>query len=182
MRDHCPSPLLYMAAIMILLMIPHAEDVLIFLGGMVGGEAHLLDMSLGEESPYFFCTTCPKGSMRNYMATIAYHLFLYDVDYRFGWSTWGMPLMSNWEEIFYESPSWKVIHFIWMIAWRGETFIDDEIPHDCHHFYLEKAMDQQEGFHNNLPFFHDESHWVYSPKANLHTWEEPLGDGILQKF
>ena len=48
MRDHCPSPLLYMAASMILLMIPHAEDVLIFMGGIFGGEAHLFDVSLGE--------------------------------------------------------------------------------------------------------------------------------------
>ena len=76
------------------------------------------------------------------MATIAYHLFLYDVDHMFGWSTLGMPIMSNWEELFYELPRWKVIHFIWMIEWRRETFIDDGIPHDCHHFYLEKAMDQ----------------------------------------
>ena len=69
-----------MAASMILLMIPHAEDVLIFVGNMVGGETHLLGVSLGEESPYIFCTTCSKGSMGNYMATIVYHLFLYDVD------------------------------------------------------------------------------------------------------
>ena len=61
--------------------------------------------------------------------------------------------------------------------------MNHEDPHDCHHFYLEEAMDQKEGFHNNLPFFHDESPWVYSPKANLYTWEEPLGDkGIVENL
>ena len=53
--------------------------------------------------------------------------------------------------------------------------MDHENPHDFHHFYLEEAMDQQEGFHNNLPFPHDESPWVYSPKAKLHNEEGPLG-------
>ena len=95
------------------------------------------------------------------------------------WSTWNIPLMSIWEEFFYELPSWEVIHFIWMIAWRWESFIDDGIPHDCHHFYLEEAINRQDGFHIDLPFFHDESHLVDRPKANLHVWEEPLGDIII---
>ena len=69
-----------------------------------------------------------------------------------------------------------------MIAWRRETFIDDEIPHDYHHFYLEKAMDQQGSFHIDLPFFYKKGPWGYSPKANLHTWEEPLGDGIFAEI
>ena len=42
-------------------------------------------------------------------------------------------------------------------------------------------MDQKEGFHNNLPLFHDEIYWVYSPRANLHIEEGPLGDkGIAE--
>ena len=69
-----------------------------------------------------------------------------------------------------------------MIAWRWESFIDDEIPHGFHHFYLEEAIDQQEGFHIDLPLFHDESHLVYLPKANLHTWEEPLGGRIVVEY
>ena len=77
------------------------------------------------------------------MATIVYHLFLYEVGHMIVWSTWDMPLMIIWEELFYELPSWQVIHFIWMIAWRWESFIDDEIPHDFHHFYLEEAIDKQ---------------------------------------
>ena len=86
------------------------------------------------------------------------------------------------EEIYHEFPSRRVTHFVWMIAWRWESFIDDEIPHDCDHFYLEEAMDQQGGLHINLPFFHEESPWVYSPKASLYTWEEPLEDNIIADF
>ena len=66
-----------------------------------------------------------------------------------------------------------------MIAWRWKTFIDGEIPHYDHHFYLDETMDQQEGFHIDLPLLHDESYLVYLPKATLNTWEEPLGDGII---
>ena len=59
--------------------------------------------------------------------------------------------------------------------------MDHENPHDYHHFYHEEAIDQKEGFHNNLPFLHDESPWVYSSKANLHIEEGPLGDkGIAE--
>ena len=119
--------------------------------------------------------------MGNYMATIIDHLFLYEVDHMIDWSTWDMPLIKNWEELYYELPSWEVIHFIWMIAWRWEPFIGNEVPHDCNHLYLEEAIDQQEGFHIDLPFFHDESHLVYPPKANLHIWEEPLGDIIVEE-
>ena len=66
-----------------------------------------------------------------------------------------------------------------MITWRWESFIDDKIPHDFHHFYIEEAIGHQEGFHIDLPFFHDESHLFYPPNANLNTWEEPLGDKII---
>ena len=87
--------------------------------------------------------------------------------------------MGIWEEIHYELPNWKVIHFIWMITWRWKTFIDGETPHYDHHFYLDEAMDQQGSFHIDLPLLHNESYLVYLPKATLHTWEEPLGDGII---
>ena len=91
-----------------------------------------------------------------------------------------MPLMNIWEELFYELPCWKVIHFIWMIAWRWESLIGNEIPYVFHYFYLEEAIGQQEGFHIDLPFSHDDSHLVYPPKANLHIWEEPLGDNCCR--
>ena len=149
---------------------------------MIGGETHWLDVSFGEEIPHTFCTTCFKGSMGKGMATILDHLFLYEVGHMIVWSTWDIPLMRIWEDIFYELPSWEVIHFIWMIAWRWEYFIGNEVPYDCHHFHLEESIEQQEGFHIDLPFFHDESHLFYPPKANLHIWEEPLGDRIIAKY
>ena len=98
----------------------------------------MLDVSLGKEISYIFSTTCSKGSMGYYMATMIYHLFLCKVSHII---VWDMPLISIWEEFSYGLPSWEVIQFIWMIAWRWESFMDDEIPHDCHHFYLEEAMD-----------------------------------------
>ena len=104
MRDHCPSPLLHMAASMTLIMIPYAEDVLIFVGSMVVGETHLLDVSLGKEISYTFCTTCSKGSMGDHMATIAHHLSLYDVDHMIVCITGSMPLMGILEELHYELP------------------------------------------------------------------------------
>ena len=57
--------------------------------------------------------------------------------------------------------------------------MNHEIPHDCHHFYLEEAMDQQEGFQIDLPFLHEEKNWVYSRKANLHIGEGPLEDRTI---
>ena len=68
-----------------------------------------------------------------------------------------------------------------MIAWRWKAFIDGEIPHFNHHLYLHEAIDQQEGFHEDLLILHGESHLVFLPKATFHTWEEPLGDEIIAK-
>ena len=138
LRDHCPSPLLHMAASMTLIMIPYAEIFLIFVWNMDGGKTHWLDVSLGKGISQTFCTTCFKGGMGCYMATMVDHLFLCEVSHMI---VWDIPLISIWQEFFYEFPSWEVIHFIWMIAWIWESFIDDEIPHDYHHFYLEEAMD-----------------------------------------
>ena len=146
MRDHDPSPLLHMAARMISIMIPYAEYVLIFIGDMIGGEAHRLNVSFGKEISHTFCTTCFKGSMGKDMATILDLLFLYEVGHMDFWSTWDMPLMRIWEDLFYELPIWEVIHFIWMIAWRWESLIGNEISYACHHSYLEEAIGHQEGF------------------------------------
>ena len=103
MRRHIPSPLSYMVDSMILIMIPHAEDVLI-LGNMVGGETHLWNVSLGKGVSHILCTTCYRGSMGDHMATIAHYLSLYDVDHMIVCSTWSMPLMGIWEELHYELP------------------------------------------------------------------------------
>ena len=105
MRDHCPSPLLYMAASMTLIMIPYAENVLIFVEDMVGEKKHWFDISLGNEISHTFFTTCFKGSMGDDMATIVDHLSLYEVGHMIVGSTWDMPLMRILEELFYELPS-----------------------------------------------------------------------------
>ena len=54
LRDHFPSPLLHMAASMILNMVPYVDVVLIFVGRMLGGETHWLDVSLGNENSHTF--------------------------------------------------------------------------------------------------------------------------------
>ena len=150
MREHLPSHLSYMAVSMILIMIPQAEDVLILVWGIVGGEAHLLNVPLGEGVPHSFYIACFNGSMIFCMATMISHLSLCRVSHMF---VGNMPLICVGEEFTYGLPRWEVIHYIWMIAWRWESFMDHENPHDFHHFYLEEAMDQQEGFDNNLHSF-----------------------------
>ena len=52
MREHIPSYLSHMAALILLIMIPQAEYVLIFVGGIVGGKAHSLNVPLGEGVPH----------------------------------------------------------------------------------------------------------------------------------
>ena len=79
-REHLPSHLPYMAASMILILIPYDGNVLI-LWNMVGGEAHLLDVSLGEEAPHSFFTIFLHGSMRNCMVTMVDQLLLYGVSH-----------------------------------------------------------------------------------------------------
>ena len=138
MRKHLPSPLSYMAASMILIMIPYVENVLT-LGNMVGGEAHWWDVSLVEGVPHSFFTACFNGRMRYYMATMVYHLSPCEVGHMF---VGDMPLLCIREEFFYGLPRWEVIHFISMIAWRWESFMNNGTPHDFHHLYLEEAMDQ----------------------------------------
>ena len=138
MRENIPSYLSHMVASILLIMIPQAEDVLIFVGGIVGGKAHLLNVPLGEGVHHSFFIACFNGSMRFCMATMIDHLSLCKVSHMF---VGNMPLICFGEDFFYGFPSWEVIHFIWMIAWRWESFMDDEIPHDYHHFYLEDAMD-----------------------------------------
>ena len=130
MRNHCPSPVLHMVASMTLIVIPYVDDVLIIVGDMIGGMTHWLDVSIGNETSH--TSSCFKGSMGHYMAAIVYHLFPYGVSHTIDLSLWGEPLMSMWEEFFYELPFWKVIHFIWMIDWRLELHMGMEIPYIFH--------------------------------------------------
>ena len=138
MREHLPFHLSYMAASMILIMIQYVESDLA-IGSMFGGETHWWVVSLGKISPNSFCSTCFHGSMSYCMATMLDHLPLCGVSHNF---VAKIPLICIGEGFFYGFPSWEVIHFIWMIAWRWESFMNHEIPHDFHHFYLEEAMDQ----------------------------------------
>ena len=81
------------------------------------------------------------------------------------------------EEFFYELP--RVIHFVWMIAWGLELLIWVKLPNIFHLSCLKKAISQYLFLPMDLPFLHDEIHLVLSPKANLHTWEEQLGDKLI---
>ena len=89
---------------MILIMVPYVAIVLIFIGSMIGGETHWLDVSFGEEDSHTFCITCSNGSMGGDMPTTAKHLFLYEVVHEIDWSTWAMTLLNYWEKRFYELP------------------------------------------------------------------------------
>ena len=68
-----------MAASMTLILIPYVDDVLIFVGNMIGGKAHWLDVSMGNEVSHTFYASCFKGSMGDYIAATVDHLFLYEV-------------------------------------------------------------------------------------------------------
>ena len=121
MREHIPSYLSHMAASILLVMIPQVEYVLIFVGGIVGGKAHLLNVPLGEGVPHSYCIACFHGSMRFGMATMMNHLSLCKVSHML---VGDMPLICIGEEIFYGFPSWEVIHLILMIAWGWVSFMD----------------------------------------------------------
>ena len=101
MREHIPSYLSQMAASMLLIIIPQAKYVLIFVGGIVGGKAHLLNVPLGEGVPHSFCIACFHGSMRLCMATMIDHLSLCKVSHMF---VGDMPLICIGEEFFYGLP------------------------------------------------------------------------------
>ena len=62
MRGHIPSHLSHMETSMIIIMIPQVEYVLIFVGGIVGGDAHVLDVSLGKEFPILFALHASMGA------------------------------------------------------------------------------------------------------------------------
>ena len=74
-----------MAASMILIVVPYVFVVLTFIGSMIGGETHWLDVSFGEEDPHNFYITCSNGSMGGDMATTTKQLFLYEVGHEIYW-------------------------------------------------------------------------------------------------
>ena len=83
------------------------------------------------------------------------------------------------EEFSYELPFWRVIHFVWMIAWGLELLMGVKVPNIFQIPCLKKASRQHVVASMDIPLLHDESQLVLSPKANLHTWEEQLGDRLI---
>ena len=73
------------------------------------------------------------------------------------------------EETFHELPCWRVIHFIWMIAWMREALIH----HDNHESYFVEAMRHISFFHSHFPPLIDADTLVF------HTWEGALDDNIF---
>ena len=116
-----------MAASMTLIVIPYVDDVLIIVGDMIGGMTHWLDVSIGNETSHTY--SCFRRIMGHYMAATIYHLFPYEVSHKIDLSLWEKPFMSMCEDFFYELPFWKVIHFIWMIAWRLELHMGMKVPY-----------------------------------------------------
>ena len=126
LRDHFPSPLLlHMAASMTFIMIPYVDDVLIIFGDMIGGMTHRLDVSIGNETSNIY--SCFKGSMGHYMAATLHHLFPYEGSHMIDLCLWEEPL--TWKKFFYELPFWRVIHFIWMIAWRMDLHMGMKVTY-----------------------------------------------------
>ena len=127
MWDYDPPTVFHMEASMTLIMIPYVDDVLIIAGNMIGGMTYWLDVSIGNETSHN--SSCFRSSMGHCMAATIYHLFPYELSHMIDLSLWEKPLMSMWEEFFYELPFWKVIHFIWMIAWRLELHMGMKVPY-----------------------------------------------------
>ena len=79
---------------MMLIMIPFADIVLIFIGSMIGGDTHWLYVSLGEDISHTFCITCSKGSMGDDVVTTIKHFLLYEVGHRIDWIPYGDDFLS----------------------------------------------------------------------------------------
>ena len=103
------------------------NDALSFVGNIMGGMTHWLDVSIGNETSH--TSSCFKGGMGHYMAATIYHLYPYEVIHMIDLILLEEPLMSMWEELFYELPFWRVIHFIAMIAWRLELHMGMNVPY-----------------------------------------------------
>ena len=76
MWDYDPPPSFHLIIYVSLVFIPHDDDVLIFVGNMMGGMTHWLDVSIGNENSHI--SSCFKGSMGHYMVAELYHLFTYE--------------------------------------------------------------------------------------------------------
>ena len=88
-----------------------------------------LDVPFGRETPHVYYATSFRESIGPSMIATLGLLFPYGMSHLGNLSTWEVPLMSRREEFCYELPLWRVIHFVWMIAWRGELHMGIKAPH-----------------------------------------------------
>ena len=85
--DYDPPPSLHLIVYVLLVLIPHDDDALIFVRDMIGGMKDWLDVSIGNEISHTFYASYFKGSMGDDMETIVDHMFLYEVSHIIIWST-----------------------------------------------------------------------------------------------
>lgn len=81
-------------------------------------------------------------------------------------------------DCFYEIP--RMAHFVWMIAWRFYFLIGVEAPNIYHLSCLREANGKLITLSIYLPFLHDVSCLVHSPKENLYSWEETYTLEVFQ--
>ena len=74
-----------------------------------------------------------------------------------------------------------MIHFVSMIDWVLELLMGIKFPNSFHISCLKNASRQHIVTSMDIPLLHDESHLDLSPKANLYTWEEKLGDMLMRE-
>ena len=91
------------------------DVVLAFLGSMIGGETHWVDVFFGKEDPHTFYITCSKGSMGGDMATTKKYLFLYEEGHEMD----GIPYGDDFLPITYGMVWASMIHNV------GEEILGD---------------------------------------------------------
>ena len=80
MRNHSPTHLLHMAAIMMLILAPYAATP-ILIRSMIGRETPWLGVTLEGGGSLSFCSACSKRSMIVVMATILGQSLFYEVSH-----------------------------------------------------------------------------------------------------
>ena len=86
-------------------------------------------MPFGRENLHVSYATCFREKIGKSMISILDLLIPYGMSHLGKLSTWEVPLMSVWEDFFYELPFWRVIHFVWMITWRLELHMGMKVPY-----------------------------------------------------
>ena len=127
--DYDPPPYAQTIVDIHVVLVPYIDDVLVLFMGMIGGWMKGLDVSFGREILHGYYVSNVWERIGPSMITTLGLLFPYGKSHLRNLSTWEVPLMSRWEEYFYELPLWKVIHFVWMIAWRLELHMGINFPH-----------------------------------------------------